>query len=71
MITSTTPSMPPPSKKPPSDSYGQTIEKPKGGMGKFPREDPWEGSKGGRVGKFSGGSVSARLSKAGPVAKPN
>ena len=27
--------------------------------------------KGGRVGKSSGGSVSARLSKAGPVGKPN
>ena len=27
--------------------------------------------KGGRVGKSSGGSVSSRLSKAGPVAKPN
>ena len=39
-----------------------------GGTGGKP---PWGGSKGGRVGKSSGGSVSSRLSKSGPVAKPN
>ena len=32
---------------------------------------PWIGAKGGRVGKAHGGSVSARLSKSGPVAKAN
>ena len=34
-------------------------------------EVPLKFSKGGRVGKSHGGSVSSRLSKSGPVAKPN
>ena len=38
----------------------------------FPIEEvPLKFSKGGRVGKAHGGSVSSRLSKSGPVAKPN
>ena len=38
----------------------------------FPIEEvPLKFSKGGRVGKAHGGSVSSRLSKAGPVGKPN
>ena len=34
-------------------------------------EKPLKFTKGGRVAKSSGGSVSSRLSKSGPVAKPN
>ena len=34
-------------------------------------EKPLKFSKGGRVGKAHGGSVSSRLSKSGPVGKPN
>ena len=38
----------------------------------FPIEEvPLKFSKGGRVGKSHGGSVSSRLSKSGPVGKPN
>ena len=43
----------------------------RGGSGGYGPQPPWGGSKGGRVGKSSGGSVSTRLSKAGPVGKPN
>tara|TARA_R100001530_G_C4227937_1_gene131854 strand:+ start:70 stop:594 length:525 start_codon:yes stop_codon:yes gene_type:complete len=117
-VTTPIPSTPPPSKKPPRDSIDwSTIEKPKGPKSRFTRENPWGGSKGGRVGKSSGGrtkkrqggwyddtstpveprqpkpkpkkqrgygqasdgrtrkahggSVASRLSKAGPVGKPN
>ena len=42
-----------------------------GGRGGYGPNQPWGGSKGGRVGKSSGGSVSSRLSKAGPVGKAN
>ena len=50
------------------------AEKPKARFDEegFPLEEvPLKFTKGGRVAKSSGGSVSARLSKAGPVAKPN
>ena len=50
------------------DAYDYTRGGGTGGSGPKP---PWGGSKGGRVGKSSGGSVSARLSKAGPVGKAN
>ena len=50
------------------------AEKPKSRFDEegFPLEEvPLKFSKGGRVGKSHGGSVSSRLSKSGPVAKPN
>ena len=42
----------------------------KGGGQKPLTKGPWGGSKGGRGGKSSGG-VASRLSKSGPVGKPN
>ena len=50
------------------------AEKPKARFDEegFPLEEvPLKFSKGGRVGKSHGGSVSTRLSGAGPVGKPN
>ena len=50
------------------------AEKPKSRFDEegFPLEEvPLKFSKGGRVGKSHGGSVSTRLSSAGPVGKPN
>ena len=47
-----------------SDKLTNLLNEPK-------PEVPLKFSKGGRVGKSHGGSVSTRLSSAGPVAKPN
>ena len=54
------------------DNDAMSPEGPRGGgTGGGGRIPPWGGAKGGRVGKSSGGSVSSRLSKAGPVGKAN
>jgi len=46
-------------------------EAKQGGGQKGLTKGPWGGSKGGRVGKSSGGSIRTKLSSGGPVAKPN
>ena len=48
-----------------------TSKKGKGKEKDKKRATPGGYSRGGRVGKSHGGSVSSRLTKAGPVAKPN
>ena len=60
------------SSRPRRDNDAMFPEGPRGGgTGGGGRIPPWGGAKGGRVGKSSGGSVSSRLSKAGPVGKAN
>ena len=60
------------SSRPRRDNDAMSPEVPQGGgTGGYGPKPPWGGAKGGRVGKSSGGSVSSRLSKAGPVGKAN
>ena len=58
-------------KQKPTKGIRKRPSEAKGGGQKPLTKGPWGGSEGGRVGKSSGGSVSSRLSKAGPVGKPN
>ena len=57
-------------KQKPTKGIRKRPSEAKGGGQKPLTKGPWGGSKGGRVGKSSGG-VASRLSKSGPVGKPN